>query len=357
MVEQQFDGARLRVARTFRGLTFRTLGESVAASRQFIQQLETGIRQPSDELKGALCSALGFSEAYFKRPLGREIAEADCTFRARRTTLQHVKSRVAAHATLLVEFIDFIETKVSLPTVDIPDCRMATLNDDIDLAAERCREHWQLSTDAPISRMTRVLENAGVVLTTFADVSDKVDALSIRATRPVVVRNTAKPSASRARFDLAHELGHLVLHPTSPTTGNEEIEADRFAAAFLLPRTAVRHEFPPGRLSWPRLFALKRRWRVSVAALVRRAHDCDLIDAAEYRRANVYLRRRGWHVNEPEEGVLEQPEAMPLAFKQMRKIGSDGHAFAAELGVGLDVVESVFGLQLNQPNANVVRLH
>ncbi len=55
-------------------------------------------------------------------------------------------------------------------------------------------------------------------------------------------------SGERGRFDAAHELGHLVLHGEHEDPRREdeisqrpcaEAEANRFAAAFLMPRSSV----------------------------------------------------------------------------------------------------------------------
>ena len=107
----------------------------------------------------------------------------------------------------------------------------------------------------------------------------------------------------RLRFDLAHECGHLVMHQGVETGDREtEIQAHRFASAFLLPTTAFVTEFPRRAhyLDWPGLYTLKRRWGVSVRAIVRRAYDLGMIDAAQYRTANVHLARTGQAKGEAE---------------------------------------------------------
>src|SRR5258708_40375904 len=97
--------------------------------------------------------------------------------------------------------------------------------------------------------MGRVLEHAGVIVTRL-DEASKLDAFSRKGRAggvTVVVLNTAKGSTSRTRFDMAHELGHLVMH-SKPTLelADREKQADRFAAAFLLPRRGFAREFWSG---------------------------------------------------------------------------------------------------------------
>lgn len=101
---------------------------------------------------------------------------------------------------------------------------------------ENCRGarlRWNLSADAPIDNMVNVLENQGAIVTCFDGVSDKVDALSVNRKYPIIIRNTAKESVCRMRFDLAHECGHLVMHDGIETGCKQtEREADAFASAF-----------------------------------------------------------------------------------------------------------------------------
>jgi Zn-dependent peptidase ImmA (M78 family)/transcriptional regulator with XRE-family HTH domain len=358
MPADHFHGARLKLARTFRGLTLQAIGRELDASRQYIQQIENGVRQPSIDVWRALAAALDFDESFFARSLAVDVSEADCTFRARKSTLLSVKHRVAAYASILVELVQLLERDISFPKVRIPAIEATSL-EDIESAAEQCRAIWRLRRDAPISRMTRVIENAGAVVAVFERVSERVDALSIQTERPLVILNPAKDSTSRARFDLAHELGHLVLHGARETTPADEVEADRFASAFLLPRNAFQREYPRGRVYWPTLFTMKRRWGVSVAAILRRAYDAGLVDALAYRRGNVHLRRRGWHLGEPDEPPNETPESLSMAFAEVRTLGRDVQSVAEELGVGVDTLERVTGLQFppsDDPHRNVVSL-
>ena len=62
-----------------------------------------------------------------------------------------------------------------------------------------------------------------------------------------------------------------------------EGEADRFAAEFLMPEREIRSDLRPP-LTIARLAALKPYWKVSMAALARRAWNVGTIDQNRYRR-------------------------------------------------------------------------
>jgi Zn-dependent peptidase ImmA (M78 family) len=67
--------------------------------------------------------------------------------------------------------------------------------------------------------------------------ADAVDAYSIWYDQVPYVFLTRRKTSERIRFDLAHELGHLVLHGDVPAeTTAEERAADAFASEFLIPR-------------------------------------------------------------------------------------------------------------------------
>ena len=86
-------------------------------------------------------------------------------------------------------------------------------------------------------RLRGVAENAGVVVALFP-LSRRVDAFSVGRRRPIIVLNSDDPP-SRSVWNVAHELGHLILHRRSTLDRRHlEEEADKFAAALLLPAQA-----------------------------------------------------------------------------------------------------------------------
>ena len=345
-----FRGERLRLARLFRGLSLEELGGRVAATRQYMHQLETAARVPTPEMVEALAAALKVVPSFFARSAIVAIAPEHCHFRKQATTPQSVVQQVLARGTLLDELVAAVSVEVDLPQVDFPQIPAADLR-EVEAAAEACRRHWRLGLGGPIQSMTRVVEAAGAVVTHFPGLSERVDALSIHRPRPVIVRSAAKESVVRLRFDLAHECGHLVMHQGVETGDREtEIQAHRFASAFLLPATAFAAEFPRRAhyLDWPGLYTLKRRWGVSVRAIVRRAYDLGMIDAAQYRTANVHLARTGQAKGEAGDNDWPWPEEPELLAVALAAIEEDAPGargtIAARLGLSPACFDDLAGV-------------
>ena len=104
--------------------------------------------------------------------------------------------------------------------------------------------------------MVSLLENKGVLVCRLVIPDEKAEAFSFwNGNKALVFLSSEKTSCSRARFDAAHELGHLILHRWAGLEDLEdkkilkriEHEANLFAGAFLLPwklvsGRAVQHE-------------------------------------------------------------------------------------------------------------------
>jgi Zn-dependent peptidase ImmA (M78 family)/transcriptional regulator with XRE-family HTH domain len=350
-----FEGERLRLGRVAKGLTLDELGGRVSATRQYLNQLEQGTKSPTEEMTAALAAALGVTERFFALATKDGVRPEQCHFRKQRTTPVSVVSQVLARGTLLDSFVNRLDRELDLPAVCFPDIA-ATNAMEVEAAAEETRRLWGLGS-GPISSMMRVVENAGAVVSFFGGVSERVDALSIDRPRPMIIRSEAKPAACRLRFDLAHECAHLIMH-RGIETGDKvtEDQANRFASAFLLPRASFIHEFPRSRfLNWQGIFELKLRWKVSAAAIIRRAYDLRMISADQYRTGYIHLSKTGQKkVERYDDQILaEEPELLPTALAALeRSYPGAVRRIAEEAGLQDEMFGDVAGINLPQAPAD-----
>lgn len=351
-----FNGGQLRLARHYWGATLQEVADAIGKTRQFASQLETGKAKPSidDPVVSALAEMHRVMPPFFFKPSGRQIAEEQAHFRKLATTKASTKQTVLARGSVFDEVVEYIDKRVRLPAVDFPDYSGAETAEEIERAAERVRLHWELGL-GPIAHMVRVVERAGAVVAFFREASTEVDALSITSRRPVIVRNDAKRSPFRQRFDIAHELGHLVLHEGHVTGDRKtEGEANRFASAFLLPRSTFLKVFPRrgSRLDWAGIRDLKLTFMVSKAAILYRAKSLGLLDDAQYKSAVITLKNRGEAIEEAEDALVpkEDSEIIVQALEVLRR----GHGIglpklASDLDVTPEFLANIITLPAQYP--------
>jgi Zn-dependent peptidase ImmA (M78 family)/transcriptional regulator with XRE-family HTH domain len=303
-----FQPGRLRLARDFEKISQTALAAAVSVTPAAISQFESGETNPSEETVSALANALRIPVQFLFQPM---MDTHEGFFRSLRksTVIERRWARAMAH--MVHDLAAQPEAARRLAPLDLPQARVDTLDPAaraVPDAARSVREKWDVPS-GPIDDVVGLLEQHGVLVVRLPLESADVDAFSLPFDdRPVVVLSDNKGDRGRSRFDAAHELGHLVMHGSS-VWGVKEVEdqAHRFAAEFLMPEADIRDELPPT-ADWPRLFALKQRWHVSLAALLMRARTLEVMTPAAYTTAMKGLSARGWRRREPIPlGAPEEP--------------------------------------------------
>lgn len=348
MQSSEFYGDNLRIARLTSGFSLQDLGARVCASRQHISQLETTDKKPSADLLEALCFELKVDAAFFATPLGSLVKDSECHFRKLASVPVSAARECTARTTLVNRLVRALDELLELPAVDVPDCQGIQSKQEAAAFARVCRDHWQLGK-GPIASVSRVIERAGGVITTFGEVSEKVDALSIFRERPIVILNQAK-NRPRIRFDLAHELGHIVMHRAIESGGREtEEQADQFASHFLLPQEALLSSYKPSfRIDWAAIKSIKVKWGISIRAIIFRLRQSGLLTPSQYRTANIHLSKMGWTKSEELDDSVpeEKPELLCSSLLLLGETygGSFGGLFK-RLGVSKEVVGHITNCQ------------
>lgn len=344
------DRARLQAGRELRGLSQTALAREAGITAAAVSQFEHGHSRPTPATLLKVSHALDLPLGYFARRHGRVTGEAPpAFFRSLRSTSAAERRRATALVGLVHELVHAVEQHVALPTPDAPSNKTADGDIGIDRAAADARQHLDLDANSPVPDVVRAMERHGIITARFRTDGHQMDAFSVNfPDRPVVVLGADKGHRDRSRFDAAHELGHLVLHnPENAGTKEAEIQAHKFAAAFLMPADAIRDDLPR-RADWERLAALKREWGVSIAALLKRAQTLGKMDPAAYTQAMKTLSARGWRKREPVDlGPAEQPVLLTKALDIARNHGVTLEALAAEHGLPLTDLRKVLERSLD----------
>lgn len=320
-LQQQFVPDRLRQLRIALGYSTIDFSERIGVTRQALNQFETKRITPSYETILKIESVTGFPANYFYKPL-TQTSEGPFLFRANATSLKKTKElskfiihRIEELNNYLSNYLDF--TSVNVPSIEFD---VSSSLDEIEDIAVAVRKYWGLGI-GPISHVYRLLENNGVIISQLDKSLDKIDAFSQwRNGNPFILVGSKEFSASRLRLNAMHEFAHLLLHTDEEyeERANKdkefyqklESQAYRFAGAFLLPQESFLNEVYSTSLS--HLIDLKQRWGVSLAAIVKRCKDLEIITDSRYETLIRQIKKYG--KNEPLDDVMEKEK--PTAFKQ-----------------------------------------
>ena len=284
---QGFQKDRLSQILAARRLTQVQLALMVDVSPATISKWRAGTQAPERDALERLAGVVNVTPEWFTRAPGAKLSLP--LFRSNASA--HVAARAMLEARLewaqdvaaaLMEYVDYPD--VNLPSRDYTDPEQVT-NEDIEKAACECRDLWRLGRSA-IQDLALAVEGAGVILVREETGVAQIEGLSAWSevlSRPLILLSADKDNGYRSRFDLAHEIGHLVLHRhiqrTTDSARHKQMEqqAHRFAGAFLLPAETFASEVrvPP---TLDDLLLLKRRWGVSVAAIIMRLKALELLD-------------------------------------------------------------------------------
>lgn len=344
----RFVGPKLRIARSFLGLGRAELGERLGIGDARLGRIEGGTSRPPPALIEAIAGAIGFSPAFFEAPLTDEPRDEEC--HGPRGGL--VRRRSLAHASLLAELVAWLDERVQLPAARLPYGRPARDPAGIEAAAAACRTLWGLARDLPVPNLTRVLERAGIVVVRGSEPG----AFARAGRRLLVVLSTRCDALGLARL-----AGHLVLHrgvdAGEASAGALDAEAERFARALLLPREGLLRELPRApSLDAAVLVPLSRRWKVSLATLVRRAAELPIANAARYQDVADHLPASS-ALPETSTEAGEAPEVVALALARIEEhLGIRRHEVVQRLGWSPEVFTQVTGLDAGRERSNVISL-
>nr|WP_083894192.1 XRE family transcriptional regulator [Nocardia tenerifensis] len=324
-----------------RGMTKIELAHQLSVTPRTITKYESG--QAPTRAAHKLGEALDFPAAYFGRGGAPVLDASEVRFRAARRASARERDAAVAAGVSGVEIDQWISARFTLPSIDLP----SFAGDTAVVAARLLRAVWGLGTK-PLPNLVQLCESRGVRVYSLPPFADAVDAYSIwRGDVPYVFLARRK-TPERIRFDLAHEIGHLVLHGgESCETPSLEREADAFASEFLMPAASMIEYLPPNPLVQDVLTA-RGQFKVSAMALAFAAHKAGRLSDWAYRQMCIELSARGFRNTEP--GGMsnyEMSRVFPQVLSRSKSAKVNARLIATELNLPLsDVHALTFGTEL-----------
>lgn len=318
MNSKQDFGERLKGARVALGLSLRDLASKIGVTAQTISNYERGEIMPHSPVLIELARALKVKVEHFFRPVTITLSQLE--FRKKNALLVKEQNEILA---AIKDWLErYHQAENLFPSIaqgeTLSEKAMIKVQDetDVEKIALDLREKWNLGL-APIENMVSLLEEHGIRVV-FIKAADSFDACAFWAAgKPGIVAREGLPG-DRLRFNLAHELGHLILKtPEEGDKRRREKPTMRFAGAFLVPAEVVKKELGENRsqINLEELHLLKHKYGLSMSAWAYRAKDLGIFSPALTQRFYMIFRREGWSAKEP--GNPYPPEPSPTRLKQL----------------------------------------
>lgn len=327
---------KIREAREARGLSLAELSKKVGVSSQAISKYEKGEMIPSSSVVLRIVDILDFPIGFFTTSYENDLKNSIIYFRANKSLTIKLKKACKIRIKWIDYMYKLINKYFELPKLDLPDLGEIDIEAldliKIEEIANKIRIHWGLS-DLPINNLVDILQKKGFTITRLEIGSKKIDAFSIWENGiPYIFLGSEKDSAVRSRFDLAHELAHLILHKNLSDEEFEkekevlEEQANAFAGAFLLPRESFNREMITS--SVDSFVLIKRKWKVSIAAMIRRADNIDMLSDNQIKYLKSQMIKYKYYKQEPFDDIIEFEK--PYLFKQAFEILVDNDILTRE---------------------------
>lgn len=324
-----FIGKSLANIRILNGLTRGQLAEKIGITEQAIWQYENGYTSPKLEVINKLKMIFHVKASYFYRIdlLDKEefgnVQAHHIAYRSETINSMSKTQSELMHMRFLDRFVKKIESKINYPPNLLVQIRKETLRYlqqnpqverevQIKYVANLARQAIGLPKDSN-QNLLFFMEKAGAFIFE-KEIGDTIDAYSLwtEDERPYIMLGTIKKSAARRNFDLAHELGHLLLHYKVEFNMQDrksyralEDEANSFASEFLLPEEFVEDCKNIVKVSNPDAYIdIKQKWEVSLQAIAMKVYKLRLMEYQQYRYFFMSINRKGYKTLEPLDNVI-----------------------------------------------------
>lgn len=319
---------RIKQARVSRGLSMVELSELVSVSKQAISQYEMGKNAPSKAILNSIAMVLRYPISFFYKPVPvNENASSAVFFRSRKTARVKALSAAREKIEIFREINDYLEQYVDFPILNLPKITYEDEginpidNEQIEQYALILREYWGLGK-GPIDNLISIVQKNGIMVSKMQLRLNKLDAFSVWFdNKPFIFLSSDKDTNVRIRFDIAHELGHLLMHAdyysdedlkNSAIHEKLENEADRFAGAFLLPKESFSKDVFS--TSIDHFIQMKAKWMVSIGCMIYRCDTLGILSSNQIKYLKDQMTTRVYWRREPLD--REMPVEKPFAHKQ-----------------------------------------
>lgn len=323
MNTQKFNGQRLKEALQFREKKMTELADETGISKQSLSLYANDGNVPPFDNVIKIARALDFPTDFFMSEDLCTASTGNTYFRSQASATKKSRNAQKIKLEYVSKMYEVILNYMNVPELNIPDTSAINVPEDIanvdsdqavneiEKLAKLVREHWDLG-NGPIDNLQYELQSNGIIVTGFRDVDTDIDAFSQQITIDgkvvyIIALAIGSKPIERLRFDMAHELGHILMHTWGED--NEDIskdefnarekQANMFASALLLPNETFSKSVSAYPTNIDYYLALKKKWKVSMQAMMYRARQLDIISTNQFQYMMRTMSKNGNRTHEP----------------------------------------------------------
>lgn len=362
MESLKFNALQLKKARIARGMTMKDLAKKADVSRQMISNYEMGKTTPKGSTLIRLINVLDFPSSFFSEEYNVSL-HGPTFFRKKNAATKKIRSMQSIRLEFQKRIFDTLSEYINFPKINLPsmiDCDVQDITDKMIIEkARETRLFWNISKDEPIDNVIQVLETNGIIVVEANMTNDSLDAVSqIIEERPFILLADNHESSVRRRFNVAHELGHILLHNgvesiedyTSQELKNIiEKQANLFASEFLMPTEAFEKKLLSTSLEY--YIDIKSYWKVSIQAMIYKTFQLDLINEDQKLYLNKKISFNKWKKREPldDQIHLEEPTLFNVAYSMIVDNGVvDSTSLFFEIDLPKDEIEKSLKIEIDE---------
>lgn len=372
-----FNGDRLKAARLYNEMTIADVAEKTGISKQAISQFENKKSEPKLENLIKFIALFKFPRDYFYEEQKAEIFLGDTYFRSLASTTKKERISQIERIKILAAIYQVLSENIQFPKLNIlkiPNKETDIEDIDLENLAMQVRQKWGLK-DESINNIIDVMEQNGIIISSVLSKKGNIDAYSqvqkINGKELVmIVLGSDKESLFRRNFSAAHELGHILLDDFFDIDEMSKLEyrdmeniMNKFAGALLIPKdNYIRDLNTSSKTDLSYYIQLKKKYRVSAAALIVRARQLEEITTNQYQYLMKRLSQKGYRICEPFD--KDTPVFEPRYLKEALKMIIEDNILRVEefmdelshkgFTLNISMVEELLNLENNYLNSKIL---
>jgi Zn-dependent peptidase ImmA (M78 family) len=260
------------LARESRGINQTELAGMIGMAQANLAKIESDSYRISDDALANLSHVTQYPISFFSQH--GTIAPENLNFRKREKVPQRLLNPINAKINIMRLHVQIVTNEIKISPPVLPKMEV-TEEQTPQKIALKLRKLWKIEKPV-VDNVTALLEQNGVVVSILNFNTERVDSRSILTDNkfPIIFLNSLM-LGDRQRFSMVFQLGQLIMHTFNIVDADRDVahEANQFAAEFLMPEKEIKKDFDDRNITVALLGELKRKWKVSMIALLYRADD------------------------------------------------------------------------------------